>query len=282
MKRLISGLTIVLICLIPLGSVRAMQNHHVFIPNSFSIEMKTWEQVNTFIPKNSIFTILDFETGKSFKVQRRAGRNHADVQPLTTHDTKIMKSIYGGKWSWKRRAIIVIVDDQMLAASMHGMPHGAGALKNNFPGHFCVHFAGSITHKTKSADPSHKMMILKSAGKLEEYINSVDPYELIEIFTVGVNQKDEKIRNLTLIPQKKMIKLVHTKLKKYDGLVIKHMALLPTEDSDGLLELTIPVEVDIYKIGEKKKKKEIIFTVIREALTDSWKIDGSSFLEQLD
>ena len=57
-----------------------------------------------------------------------------------------MKTIYNGKWSWKRRAILIITHDQLLAASMHGMPHGAGALKNGFPGHFCVHFYGSTTH----------------------------------------------------------------------------------------------------------------------------------------
>ena len=42
----------------------------------------------------------------------------------------------------KRRAIIVLIDEnQIIAASMYGrMPHGAGALQNGFPGHFCVHF----------------------------------------------------------------------------------------------------------------------------------------------
>lgn len=60
------------------------------------------------------------ETGLQFQVQRRAGKNHADVQPLTKQDTAVMKQIYQGKWSWKRRAILVRKDDQFLAASMHG------------------------------------------------------------------------------------------------------------------------------------------------------------------
>ena len=90
-----------------------------------------------------------------------------------------MKEIYGGKWSWKRRAIIVIHQDQWIAASMHGMPHGAGALENDFPGHFCIHFYGSKTHRTNSMDLSHKLMILKAAGKLQEYVNNADPFEHI-------------------------------------------------------------------------------------------------------
>ena len=61
-----------------------------------------------------------------------------------------MKKIYNDQWSWKRRAIIVLVKDQMIATSMHGMPHGTGALQNDFPGHFCVYFFGSITHRLKN------------------------------------------------------------------------------------------------------------------------------------
>ncbi|HWJ79373.1 MAG TPA: hypothetical protein VNR61_15000, partial [Niallia sp.] len=82
------------------------------------IEMLSWEKVHEILPKYSKFTVLDVETGKKFKVQRRAGNRHADVQPLTSKDTKIMKEIYGGKWSWKRRAIIVIHRDRWIAASM--------------------------------------------------------------------------------------------------------------------------------------------------------------------
>ena len=72
------------------------------------IDMLPWEKVYKILPKYSKFTVLDVETGKRFHVQRRAGSRHADVQPLTPKDTTIMKEIYGGKWSWKRRAIIVI------------------------------------------------------------------------------------------------------------------------------------------------------------------------------
>lgn len=104
------------------------------------IEILPWEEINEILPKNSKFTVLDVETGKRFNVQRRAGSSHADVQPLTLKDTQIMREIYDGKWSWRRRAIIVIHQNQWIAASMHGMPHGVGSLKNRFPGHFCIHF----------------------------------------------------------------------------------------------------------------------------------------------
>ena len=80
-----------------------------------------------------------------------------------------------------------------IAASMHGMPHGAGVLENDFPGHFCIHFYGSKTHRTNSMDLSHKLMILKAAGKLKEYVNSADPFELISSYVAGFKQQDPLI-----------------------------------------------------------------------------------------
>lgn len=79
-------------------------------------KMMAWNEAKRVIAKKSIFTVIDLETGLQFQVQRRAGKNHADVQPLT-QDTAVMKQIYQGKWSWKRRAILVRKDGQFLAAS---------------------------------------------------------------------------------------------------------------------------------------------------------------------
>jgi hypothetical protein len=110
--------------------------------------------------------IIDIYTGASFYVQRREGSCHVDAQPLTAEDTAIMKKIYGGQWSWKRRGIIVEVRGSRIAASMHGMPHGGGKITdNNFPGHFCIHFLGSLIHGG-GMDILHHREILKAAGKL--------------------------------------------------------------------------------------------------------------------
>ena len=115
-----------------------------------------WVEAQRLLERMDSAEVFDIETGKSFRVQRRGGTYHADVQPMTRADTATMKSIYGGVWSWDRRAIIVYVDDRAIAASMNGMPHGQGALTNNFPGHFCIHFWGSITHASRSKDRSEE------------------------------------------------------------------------------------------------------------------------------
>ena len=239
------------------------------------IDMLPWEKVYGILPKYSKFTVLDVETGKMFKVQRRAGSRHADVQPLTSKDTKIMKEIYGGKWSWKRRAIIVIHQDQWIAASMHGMPHGAGALENDFPGHFCIHFYGSKTHRTNSMDLSHKLMILKAAGKLQEYVNSADPFELIHAYIAGLKQQDLQIISiisLQRIDWKKPIQSV-------ENINLNRMSVLPFKDPVNEISLEVPVEIEwVNNHSEKKYFKGNIY-LFRFSPADAWKIDSIRFLK---
>lgn len=109
--------------------------------------------------------ITDVETGLQWREQRRGGTNHADVQPLTKEDTKKLKKAYGGKWAWTRRAIWVTIDGVTYAASMNGMPHGSGKIKNNnFDGHHCIHFTNSRTHGTNKVCPNHQKMINKASS----------------------------------------------------------------------------------------------------------------------
>lgn len=134
-----------------------------------------------------VATVYDIDSGKSFKVKRTYGHNHADCETLTAKDTQIMKSIYGGQWSWSRRAIIVDVDGVKIAASMAGMPHagndkaaanayiksrsggyGAGtnldSVKgNNMDGVFDIHFYKSKTHGSNKVDEAHQNMVKKAA-----------------------------------------------------------------------------------------------------------------------
>lgn len=243
---------------------------------SFQIEMLSWKEVNTLLPRYSKFTVMDVETGKTFHVQRRAGSHHADVQPLTAKDTKIMKSIYGGKWSWKRRAIIIIHKDQWFAASMHGMPHGAGALKNNFPGHFCIHFLGSTTHKTNSMDLAHMLMIYKSAGKLDDYFWRANPYEIIQAYITGLKQQDETICSAASLQKHKWENI----LNQIESVNIRRLSLLPPEDLKNEISLEVPVEIDFFlnKIGRQTIQGTI--HLVRFSQYQPWKIDSNRFFKE--
>lgn len=147
-------------------------------------EFLSWEEVDVLFPKYSRTLVVDFETGLQFRVQRRAGKYHADVQPLTAEDTSVMKMIYNGNWSWKRKAIIVQLDNgQRIAASMNGMPHGGGAIRgNNFNGHFCIHFRNSKIHASREIDMDHQIMVWKAANKVDEQLVSLPPQSIVNVF----------------------------------------------------------------------------------------------------
>ena len=81
-----------------------------------------FKQVRALWSRGVIAEITDIDTGKTFQVKRTYGTNHADVEPLTLEDTKIIKEIWGG-FSWKRRAVVVRFENCTLAGSMSAMPH---------------------------------------------------------------------------------------------------------------------------------------------------------------
>ncbi|WP_066061452.1 hypothetical protein [Neobacillus soli] len=265
------------VCLIVLIFI-LLNGHGVYAAShiSYKIDMPNWNEVNHLLPRYTKFTVMDIETGKQFKVQRRAGSHHADVQPLTPKDTKVMKKIYGGKWSWKRRAIIVIHKDQWIAASMHGMPHGAGALENNFPGHFCIHFYGSTTHRTNAMDFSHMLMILKASGKLTDYLGSANPYEVINAYMAGLKQQDVRIASQTSLQRMKWKPI----LTKIENVKIARMELLPPEDLRAEISLNVPVEIDWYIEGRGRQTFKGEIHLVRFSPFDAWKVDSKHFLKE--
>jgi hypothetical protein len=270
----------IIFCLViiqwPLESL-AQTEHCSSASISFEIDLLEWNEVDLLLPKYSKFTVIDIESGRSFRVQRRAGRDHTDVQPLTKKDTKIMKQIFGGKWTWKRRAILVQVDDYLIPASMHGMPHGAGVIQNNFPGHFCIHFYGSSTHKSEHMDYSHKLMILKSAGKLDDYVAQSSLSEQIQIFIEALNQRDPSILNLTLTSNwnqnREFKKMVH------DIETIKIKRIVETPDNqEHLLVAEAQVEVTMYTKSEGKVISKLYIQLSKSSPIGQWKIHHEGLL----
>lgn len=115
------------------------------------------------IARGKTFEVKDVLTGKTFTVKRWAGANHLDAEPETAADTKVLKSIYGGEWSWDRRPILVKYNGHVYAASMNGMPHGTSTIdNNNYDGHFCIHFYKSKTHESKKVDTAHQNAVTKA------------------------------------------------------------------------------------------------------------------------
>jgi len=119
-------------------------------------------------PAGSNFTMIDVRTGTVLHMKYWCGTNHADIEPLTKDDTAALKKCYGGRWSWSRRPVWVIINGQAYAGSINGMPHGGETIKNNgMDGQICLHFVGSKTHNNNKVCPLHQAAVQEAylAGK---------------------------------------------------------------------------------------------------------------------
>ena len=136
------------------------------IPRDGVIMMPWFDGVEDIFRRGMIVKVTHVDTGLTFFARRFGGRFHADSEPLTVEDTEILRRIYGGSFSWGREAIIVEIGGRRIAASMNGMPHGGeGIQDNNFQGHFCIHFYGSLVHETGRRCAQHQARVRYAAGQ---------------------------------------------------------------------------------------------------------------------
>ena len=144
--------------------VLSRQNEELASRGGGNVLLLSWDLANRMWPRGVTARVYGVETGISFLARRLYGTEHADVEPLTKQDTYLLKQIYGGRWSWARRAILVELEGRYVAASMNGMPHGGQAIyDNDFPGQFCIHFLGSRLHKNRRVDAAHQSMVVYAA-----------------------------------------------------------------------------------------------------------------------
>lgn len=141
-------------------------------PDLKPVEMVDWFKgdIQDFWGKGEIAIVTDVKTGKSFRARRWSGGNHADVEPLTAADTKVMCAIYGVTRAqdiadqdlYQRHPLWVTITKngvtRTFAASMYGEPHnypaGDTIPDNDFNGQFCIHFVNSMTHGDEK-NPAH-------------------------------------------------------------------------------------------------------------------------------
>jgi hypothetical protein len=245
-----------------LNAASILKSHHYG-------KLVAWEDAKIIIPRDRIFSIKDLETGLTFQVQRRAGSDHADVQPLTLEDTKIMKRIYNGQWSWKRKAIVVYSAGMQIAASMNGKPHGGDGIPGNgFSGHFCVHFLNSTTHRSEIPDVAHQLMVQKAAGNLRPFFDSASPQLLALSLVAAMDHKDsETIRLVTEGATHEKSVLLFQELDSL--LSIRTIKQRKLEQNETLLA-KVELEVEIERKGRKKQIVAYQFIFNRQSALTPW------------
>ena len=137
-----------------------------------------WTDVRHAFPRGMEVAITDVRTGRSFRMRRTGGRNHADSEPVSVMDAMVIFDIWGG-WSWNRRPVIVELGGQLIAASMNGMPHGFDTIPGNgMRGHLCIHFRASRTHIGNRECIEHQAMVLRASGAIYDRVaRSADVYD---------------------------------------------------------------------------------------------------------
>lgn len=239
-------------------------------------QLISWQEADRLLPRYSTFQLMDLETGITWRTQRRAGSRHADIQPLTKEDTQRLKTAYGGSWSWDRRAVVVLAGDKRLAASINGMPHGAGALQNGFPGHHCLHFWQSTTHTKNKPDAAHQVMVHKAAGMLHEYLAQLEPAELQVTMLEMAGQGETAILRLGIrnpstgtdpVPPVKQIK----NIKIWDQRLVE-------EGADCCIA---EYKVSVYFHGDAKEyRKKVTVTSRYDSQLERWLLEPD-FISQL-
>lgn len=129
--------------------------------------LRDWfNYVNSRFTKGVRCKVVDCDTGLSYYVIRTGGHNHADVEPATAADTQVMYQTLGCTWdNWRRRALVVTINGEGIAASLYGEPHGYDTMpNNNMRGQVCIHFQNSRTHGTNRVDPDHQYQVKRAAG----------------------------------------------------------------------------------------------------------------------
>lgn len=245
-------------------------------------QLLSWDKARNIVTRKSIVTVTDLETGLSFRVQRRAGSSHADVQPIAKEDSATMKQIYNGKWSWRRRAILVHTGKGRIAASMNGMPHGGDGIPDNgFSGHFCIHFLGSTSHRSEVPDTPHQLMVYKAAGQLGAFFESASPLVLAESFIEAMNQHDTDIlKQLWPDAPAEKVEKFSNEMESLESIRIN---LTPREkqradnstpsESNGGLSAQLHIPLSIHRNGKRPQLVEGQFTFHKPAVRSPWRFE---------
>ncbi len=246
------------------------------VPSETTIcgEFMPWSEVDRLLPQGSKVTITDLDTGISFQVQRRAGSSHIDAQPLTATDSAAMKRAYDGKWSWKRRAVMVeLADGRKIAASMAGMPHGQGAIANNdFDGHFCIHFRDSKTHGSHKVDLAHQMMVWKASNRVDQQVIEMPPEDVIALFFTAIDQREHNIAAQLMYPDMDINPLL-LELQQVDRIKYENIRRLNGNQYGVDLRL-------VFLKTDREVKEELVLRIVGDA--PPWRIAASSIMSLLE
>lgn len=133
------------------------------VPNG---ELVNWSEVKGMLALGTSYLVTDYNSGTSFYLVYTGGENHAEMECKDAFDSSVLRDVFGGEYSFFKRAVIISVNGRQIAASLQGYPHGSDEYgQNDMTGHVCMFFGGSLSHVGSLPDAEHQELVYKAAGR---------------------------------------------------------------------------------------------------------------------
>ncbi len=126
-------------------------------PSTSSVKLLHWfREIKPTVRSGQTVKVFDPATNLQWTLRFYSLGRHADSEPLTETDTKIMFKAFGNKNTWTPKPVYVQLPSGVWTlATMHNVPHLSGSIQNNgFDGHLCVHFLRDMDECSKN-DPKY-------------------------------------------------------------------------------------------------------------------------------
>jgi len=129
-------------------------------------ELINWSEVKGMLALGSSYLVTDYNSGTSFYLVYTGGENHAEMECKDAFDASVLRDVFGGEYSFFKRAVVVSINGKQIAASLQGYPHGTDEYaQNDMSGHVCLFFGGSLSHVGSLPDAEHQELVYKAAGR---------------------------------------------------------------------------------------------------------------------
>lgn len=136
-------------------------------PKSDYGQSSDWEtHIDVILTEEEEYTVTDMHTGKTFKIRRVGGTNHAKIEPASKRDNDVFLEIFGGAYNWSKRPVTVFIGDTQYAASLQGNPYGEDVIdSNDMVGSCDLYFPNSSSDTSGFIDEEHRHNISRASGR---------------------------------------------------------------------------------------------------------------------
>lgn len=179
---------LLLICLMLLTCTGFSQNYTIDENTKMELLNKAqvvqWESFDNIMSFGSRFVMIDYQTGKYVVCERHMGGLHADVEPIDSKATSVLKSMYKDRDNWKHRPVLIVFEDgsvycassfivgragrddkkflEVVDNRSNGYGRGENYDKikgNDLDGHICIHTRNSKNHFDGKISEKHQVNI---------------------------------------------------------------------------------------------------------------------------